>query len=60
MNDFLLFSRNSQHLETFKQTIEAYEYHHIKFNASYERRFERGNLHFSFLKKKISEVRLSE
>jgi len=31
-----------------KQTIEAYEYHHRKFNVSYERRFERWNLHFIF------------
>ena len=37
-------------LRNFKQTIEAHEYHHIKFNASYERRFERWNLQLNFFK----------
>ena len=47
---FLSLSYNPQPSEIFKQTIEAYEYHHIKFNVFHERRFERGNLHFNYLK----------
>ena len=52
-------TKNCKSCETFKQTIETCYYHHIKFNVFHERRFERWNLHYSFLKK-ISEVRLSD